>query len=110
MNLNRYWIQALPAADLRVLVRTGGRPIRHYAVILERRVPGLRPRWRAIYMIDNHLGTCHLHRYDGEAKLEPEPFSVGVGLATNEQLTNAIRHMIEHHSAISDGWHRRSRS
>lgn len=110
MKLNRYWIQALPVADLRVLVRTGGRPIRHYAVILERRVTGLRPRWRAIYMIDNHLGTCHMHRYDGETKLDPEFFPAGVGLATNEQLANAIQHMIEHHGAIFDGWHRRSRS
>lgn len=110
MNLDRYWIQALPVADLRVLVRAGGRPIQHYAVILERRVSGLRPRWRAICLIDNHLDTCHMHRYDGEDKLDPEPFSMGAGLATNEQLANAIKHMIEHHSAILDGWHRRSAS
>ncbi len=110
MNLERHWIQALPVADLRVLVRTGGRPMRHYAVVLERRVSALRPRWRAIYMIDNHMGTCHLHRYHGETKFDPEPFLAGVGLATNEQLPNAIRHITEHHSAIFDGWHRRSRS
>jgi hypothetical protein len=110
VNLERHWIQALPVADLRVLVRTGGRPIQDYAVILERRVSGLRPRWRAICMIDNHMGTCHLHRYDWETKLGSEPFLAGVGLATNEQLANAIRHMIEHHSAIFEGWHRRSSS
>jgi hypothetical protein len=51
-----------------------------------------------------------MHRYDGEDKLDPVPFSTGAGLATNEQLANAIEHMIEHHSAILDGWHRRSAS
>jgi hypothetical protein len=61
-------------------------------------------------MIDNHLDTCHMHRYDGDTKLDPEPFSAGVGLATNEQLANAIHHMVGHYSAISDGWHRRSSS
>jgi hypothetical protein len=110
VNLDRYWIQALPGADMRVLVRTGGRPILRYAVILECRVSGFRPRWRTIYMIDNHMGICHMHRYDGATKLDPAPFSAGVGLATNEQLANAIRHMIEHHGAIFDGWHRRSRA
>ncbi len=110
MNLDRYWIQALPAPDLRVLVRTGGRPVGHYAVILERRVSGLRPGWRAIRMVDNHLGACHMHRYDGETKLDPEPFPAGDRLATNEQLAYAVQHMIEHHGAIFDGWHRRSGS
>ena len=107
MNFERNWIQALPTADLRVLVRTGGRPIRHYAVILERRRSGIRPRWRAICMIDNHLDTCHMHRYDGTTKLDPEPFQAGAGLTTNEQLANAIRHMVDHHQAMFDGWHRR---
>lgn len=110
VNLDRYWIQALPAADLRVRVRTGGRPLQHYAVILECRVSGFRPRWRAIYMIDNHRGICHMHRYHGATKLGPERFPAGVGLATNEQLANAIRHMIERHGAIFAGWRRRSRS
>lgn len=108
MNFDRHWIQALPTADLRVLVRTGGRPIQNYAVILERRRSGIRPRWRAIYMIDNHLDTCHMHRYHGDIKLDPEPFVPGTGLTTNEQLANAIYHMIEHHQAMFDGWHRRS--
>ncbi len=110
MNLDRYWIQRLPGADMRVFVRTGGRPILHYAVILECRVSGLGPRWRAIYMIDNHMGICHMHRYNGKTKLGPERFPAGAGLATNEQLANAIQHMIEHHGAIFEGWHRRSRS
>lgn len=108
MNFDRDWVQVLPTPDLRVLVRTGGRPIRQYAVVLERRLSGLRPRWRAICLIDNHLDTCHMHRYYGESKLEAEPFAAGVGLATTEQLANAIRHMVEHHQAIFDGWQRRS--
>jgi hypothetical protein len=108
MDFEREWIQALPSPDLRVLVRTGGRPIRDYAVVLERRISGLRPRWRAICMIDNHLDTCHMHRYDGDTRLASEPFVAGAGLSTNEQLTIAIRHMVERHSAIFDGWHRRS--
>lgn len=110
MNFDRYWIQALPNADMRVLVRTGGRPIQHYAVILERRISGLRPRWRAICMVDNHLDICHMHRYHGDVKLDPEPFRPGAGLTRNAQLANAIRHMIEHHRAIFDGWHGRSES
>jgi hypothetical protein len=107
MDFDRYWIQALPATDLRVLVRTGGRPIKDYAVILERRRSGIRPRWRAICVIDNHLDTCHMHRYNGNTRLDPEPFIAGAGLTTNEQLANAIRHMVEHHQAMFDGWHRR---
>src|ERR1700722_2622691 len=108
MYFDRDWLQVLPAPDLRGLVRTGGRPIQHYAVILERRLSGLRPRWRAVCIIDNHLDTCHMHRYHGETKLDPELFAAGTGLATNEQLANAIRHMVEHHQAIFDGWRRRS--
>jgi hypothetical protein len=106
MDFDRDWIQVLPTPDLRVLVRTGGRPIRRYAVVLERRLSGLRPRWRAIFLIDNHLDTCHMHRYHGDSKLDAEPFAAG--LATTEQLANAIRHMVEHHQAIFDGWQRRS--
>jgi hypothetical protein len=108
MNFDRDWIQALPAADLRILVRTGGRPIEHYAVILERRMSGIRPRWRAICLIDNHMGACHMHRYDGKHKLDPRPFQAAEGLAINEQLANAIKHMAEHHSSIFDGWQRRN--
>jgi hypothetical protein len=59
-------------------------------------------------MIDNHLDTCHMHRYDGESKRDPELFAAGIGLATTEQLANAIRHMVDHHHAIFDGWARRS--
>lgn len=108
MESDRYWIQALPSTDLRVRVRTGGRPVARYAVILERRLSGFRPRWRAIYMIDNHLDACHRHRYDGDHKLDPEPFRAGDGVTINEQLANAIRYMVEHHASIFDGWHRRS--
>lgn len=108
MNFERDWIQALPTADLRVLVRTSGRPIRHYAVILERRVSGIRPRWRAICLIDNHTDMCHMHRYDGKRKLDPQPFPAATSLTINEQLANAIEHMVEHHSAIFDGWQKRS--
>jgi hypothetical protein len=108
MDFDRDWIQVLQTPDLRVLVRTGGGPIRNYAVILERRLSGLRPRWRAICMIDNHLDTCHMHRYHRDRKLDPEPFAAGMGLATNAQLANAIRHMVEHHQAIFEGWQRRS--
>ncbi len=93
---------------MRILVRTGGRPVRHYAVVLQRRVSGIRPRWRAICLIDNHMGACHMHRYDGKGKLDPQPFQAGAGLSINEQLANAIKHMVEHHGAIFDGWQKRS--
>lgn len=108
MHFDRDWIQALPTADLRILVRTGGRPIQHYAVILERQVSGMRPRWRAICLVDNHMDAAHMHRYDGKRKLDPERFEAGAGLTVNEQLANAIKHMVEHHCAIFDGWRGRN--
>jgi hypothetical protein len=107
MRFDREWIRTLSTADLRVRIRTGGRPTHDYAVILERRLSGLRPRWRAIFLIDNHMDVCHLHRYHGDTKLNAEAFPAGEGLAVNEQLPKAIEHIIEHHDAIFDGWRRR---
>jgi len=54
------------------------------------------------------IAACHMHRYHGATKVAPETFDPGAGVAINEQLPIAIRHMIEHHRAIYEAWHRRS--
>jgi hypothetical protein len=104
VHYDREWIQDLPREDARVVVRRGGRPITCYAVILEIRVkPGaIRPRWQAVCIIDNHMDKCHMHRYAGKTKLDPEPF--GVALQPNEELSGAVRHMVDHHETIIEAW------
>ena len=89
------------------MVRRGGRPIAFYAVILERRAHGeSRPRWQTVCLIDNHMDKCHIHKYHGKKKLDPEPF---VECRTrNEELNRAIKYMAENHESLIAAWLRRS--
>jgi hypothetical protein len=106
MQYDRDWVQRLSSEGARVVVRRGGRPIASYAVILEHRAPGeLRPRWQTVCLIDNHMDKCHIHKYHGAKKLDPEPFVVGLTL--NEELHRAIRYMAEKHEALIAAWIRR---
>jgi hypothetical protein len=62
----------LSRPDGRILVRTGGRPIKEYAVMLQVQFG---ERWRTIRLIDNHLDQHHVHRYDGLVKRQLESTS-----------------------------------
>jgi hypothetical protein len=103
LRYHQEWVKELLKDSARIVVRHGGRPITRYAVILEHRaVELLRPRWQAVRLIDNHMDKCHMHRYDRDRKLAPEPF--GSSLSINEELDRAIRYLVEHHEPIIEAW------
>lgn len=92
------FVRILPNGTARVLVRTGGRPIEHYAVMLQVIIDG---EWATVRLIDNHLDQHHMHRYHGEVKDDPERFAHG---AVNEVIPQAIRYLSDHHEAIIRSW------
>jgi hypothetical protein len=82
----------------RILFRSGGRPIDHYAVMLQVEIDG---EWHTVRLIDNHLDQHHMHRYDGHQKGGPEHFAHGT---VNEVIPQAIRYMRDHFQPIIDSW------
>jgi len=83
---------------VRILFRSGGRPIDHYAVMLQVEFDG---EWSTVRLIDNHLDHHHMHRYDGGEKSDPEHFAHGT---VNEVIPQAIRYMRDHCQPIIDSW------
>src|SRR5438445_12548689 len=90
----------LARADARVLVRRGGRPVDRYAAMLQVLRGGV---WRTIRLIDNHLDRHHMHRYDRDVKLEPEPFAAG---SVNEAIPAGIRYLRDTAASIIESWDR----
>jgi hypothetical protein len=84
--------------SVRILFRSGGRPIDHYAVMLQVAVDD---EWRTVRLIDNHLDYHHMHRYDGHEKGDPEHFAHGT---VNEVIPQAIRYMRDHFQPIIHSW------
>jgi hypothetical protein len=99
MQFDREFDIPLDRADARILLRTGGRPVGAYAVLLQLEVGG---RWTTIRLIDNHLDEHHMHRYDGPSKRQPgERFAIG---KINEVLPKAIEHLAAAANSIIDSW------
>lgn len=84
--------------SVRILFRSGGRPIDHYAVMLQVAVDD---EWRTVRLVDNHLDQHHMHRYHGQEKGDPEHFAHGT---VNEVIPQAIRYMRDHFEPIIHSW------
>ncbi len=102
MRFDREFEIPLDRADARILVRTGGRPMHEYAVMLQLL---LGESWHTIRLIDNHLGEHHVHRYDGSHKRAPgERFASG---EPRTVLPQAIRHLFTTADAAIESWMRK---
>jgi hypothetical protein len=86
------------AADARVLVELDGRPLEHYAVMLQLRIEG---RWQTIRLFDNAHGDHDMHRYTEAEKQPAERFAEGT---VSEVAPMAIRYLIDHWEAIAESW------
>ncbi len=93
----RSWIRPI-AAEVRVVVRTRGRPVSRYAVTLEVLRTG---QWQTVQLLDNAHGQHDIHRYTGGAKQPAERFMEG---ALNDVLPEAIRYLVNHWEAIVRAW------
>ncbi len=58
------------SANARILVELDGRPMEHYAVMLQLRIEG---EWQTIRLLDNAHGDHDMHRYTGAEKQTAEP-------------------------------------
>lgn len=86
------------APDARIYVDLEGRPLEHYAVMLQLRVDG---SWQTIRLLDNAHGDHDMHRYTGSEKQPAERFADG---AVGEVVPMAIRYLIDHWEAIARSW------
>lgn len=86
------------SASVRVLVRTEGRPLEGYAVMLQVRADA---GWQTIQLFDNAHGQHDLHQYTGNEKQPAERFMEG---AARDVVPVAIKHLIDHWEAIIEAW------
>lgn len=86
------------ADNARILVEFEGRPLEHYAIMLQLQIEG---RWQTIRLLDNAHGDHDMHRYTGSEKQVAERFAEG---AVNEVAPQAIDYLIDHWEAIADSW------
>ncbi|MGN6371975.1 MAG: hypothetical protein ACTHM1_03160 [Solirubrobacteraceae bacterium] len=98
MEFDREWIVPLEREGARILVRHGGRPLTHYAAMLQI----LRARrWQTIRLIDNAHDAHHMHRYTGHVKQEAVSFGVG---DPHDVLPKAIAYLIRASDSIIESW------
>jgi hypothetical protein len=88
----------LLAADARLLVELEGRPLAHYAVMLQLRIGG---RWQTVRLLDNAHDHHDMHRYTGTEKQPAERFAEG---PVSEVVPLTIRYLIDHWEAIARSW------
>lgn len=86
------------SANVRILVELDGRPMEHYAVMLQLRIEG---EWQTIRLLDNAHGDHDMHRYTGAEKQPAEPFEEG---EAKEVAPKAIRYLTDHWEAIAESW------
>jgi hypothetical protein len=88
-----------PIADeARVLIVFEGRPLEHYAIMLQLHVEG---SWQTIRLLDNAHGDHDMHRYTGTEKQPAERFAEG---PVNEVAPQAINYLVRHWKAIAESW------
>jgi hypothetical protein len=86
------------ADGVRVHVVFEGRPLEHYAIMLQLRIEG---RWQTIRLLDNAHGDHDMHRYTGTVKQPAERFAEG---PVNEVAPQAIAYLVKHWKSIAESW------
>ncbi|HTR72945.1 MAG TPA: hypothetical protein VMG80_05050 [Solirubrobacteraceae bacterium] len=98
MEFDREWIVPFEREDARILVRHGGRPVTHYAAMLQILRDG---RWHTIRLIDNAHDAHHMHRYAGDVKQDAVSFASG---DAREVLPKAVAYLVRASNSIIESW------
>ncbi len=98
MEFDREWVVPLEREQARILVRHGGRPMTHYAAMLQIMVDG---QWHTIRLIDNAHDTHHMHRYTGDLKQDAVRFGVGDPRGV---LPRAVAYLVRASDSIIESW------
>jgi hypothetical protein len=99
MEFDREWIVPLEREGVRILVRHGGRPVTHYAAMLQILRDG---QWHTIRLIDNAHDAHHMHRHAGDLKQDAVPFEAG---SPRDVLPKAVAYLMRASSSIIESWH-----
>lgn len=99
MEFDREWVVPLEREDARLLVRHGGRPLTHYAAMLQIVWNG---HWHTIRLIDNAHDVHHMHRYIGDVKQDAVSFGVG---DPRDVLPKAVAYLMRAARSIIESWH-----
>jgi len=86
------------AENARILVEREGKPVQHYAVMLQLRAEGV---WQTIHLLDNAHGQHDLHRYTGREKQPAERFADG---SVRQVMPKAIGYLISNWKGIARSW------
>jgi Ser/Thr protein kinase RdoA (MazF antagonist) len=100
MEFEREWTVPLEREDGRILVRHAGRPVAHYAAMLQVLRAG---RWHTIRLIDNVHDKHHMHRYTGSVKQDAVSFEVG---DPRDVLPKAVAYLVRASNSIIESWKR----
>lgn len=98
MEFDHEWTVPLEREGVRILVRHGGRPMTHYAAMLQILHDG---QWRTIRLIDNAHDTHHMHRYAGDLKRDAVSFGAG---DPRDVLPKAVAYLIRASGSIIESW------
>lgn len=99
MEFDREWIVPLERKGARILVRHGGRPVTHYAAMLQVLQDG---QWHTIRLIDNAHEVHHMHRYAGNLKQDAVLFGSG---DPRDVLPKAVAYLVRASRSIIESWH-----